>query len=165
MGSLSTVGLSFQNHNQFIQWDKNGCGQTFPRATFSFRQCSLAHSTMYIEMPKTYGTDRGMSSVENLELCLSAGIEKIAIQPKGRASALVNRQDLREFSNRRAGIEPRIGHLKNRGLGQSRMKTDSGDLISGYRSALSWNLSLLMRDQCIMAMSRVNQRSAQGLRC
>jgi hypothetical protein len=104
------------------------------------------HHRVFDETPKTYGTDRGMWSADNLELCLSAGVEKIAIQPKGRASALVNRQDLRHLANRRAGIEPRIGHLKTRGLGRSRMKSDSGDLISGYRSALSWNLTLLMRD-------------------
>jgi transposase, IS5 family len=104
------------------------------------------HSTVFDTMPKSYGTDRGMSSAENLELCLSAGVQKIAIQPKGQAPALVGRRDLRELANRRAGIEPRIGHLKTRGLGRSRMKSDAGDLISGYRSALSWNLSLLMRD-------------------
>ncbi len=103
------------------------------------------HSTVFDTMPKTYGTDRGMSSIENLELCLSAGVKKIAIQPKGKAKALVSRRDLRELANRRAGIEPRIGHLKTRGMGRSRMKSDMGDLISGYRSALSWNLSLLMR--------------------
>jgi len=104
------------------------------------------HSTVFDEMPKTYGTDRGMWSRENLELCLSAGIEKIAIQPKGQAKPLVSRRDHLELANRRAGIEPRIGHLKTRGLGRSKMKSDMGDLISGYRSALSWNLSLLMRD-------------------
>lgn len=104
------------------------------------------HSTVFNQMPKTYGTDRGMWSTENLEMCLGAGIEKIAIQPKGRANPLVSQRDHRELSNRRAGIEPRIGHLKTRGLGRSRMKSDIGDLISGYRSALSWNLSLLMRD-------------------
>ena len=104
------------------------------------------HSTVFDTMPRSYGTDRGMWSIENLELCLSAGIEKIAIQPKGQASPLVSRRDHRILSNRRAGIEPRIGHLKTRGLGRSRMKSDAGDLISGYRSALSWNLSLLMRD-------------------
>src|SRR5208337_4563359 len=38
------------------------------------------HSTVFDKMPKNYGTDRGMWSIENLELCLSAGIEKIAIQ-------------------------------------------------------------------------------------
>jgi IS5 family transposase len=110
------------------------------------------HRTVFDEMPRTYATDRGMWSIDNLELLKSAGVEKIAIQPKGRASALVSRRDLRELSNRRAGIEPRIGHLKNRGLGRSKMKSDMGDLISGYRSALSWNLSLLMRDLSVNAM-------------
>ena len=98
-----------------------------------------------------------MWSAENLELCLSAGVEKIAIQPKGQASALVSRQDLRLLANRRAGIEPRIGHLKTRGMGRSRMKTDLGDLISGYQSALSRNLNLLMRDLATKAMDAVPQ--------
>jgi len=115
------------------------------------------HRTVFEEMPKTYGTDRGMWSTENLELCLSAGVEKIAIQPKGKAGALISRKELREFANRRAGIEPRIGHLKTRGMGQSRMKTDTGDLISGYRSALSRNLSLLMRDVAAKAMAAAPQ--------
>lgn len=69
------------------------------------------HSTVFDTMPKTYGTDRGMSSIENLELCLSAGVKKVAIQPKGSASALVSRQDQSRLPNRRAGIEPRIAHL------------------------------------------------------
>ena len=103
-------------------------------------------------------SDRGMSSIENLEICLSAGIEKIAIQPKGKAKALVSPRDHRALANRRAGIEPRIGHLKTRGLGRSRMKTDAGDLISGYRSALSWNLSLLMRDLIRKPMEAVPRR-------
>lgn len=104
------------------------------------------HSEQFTKMPKSFGTDRGMSSAENLEICLSAEIEQIAIQPKGKAKALVSQRDLQKFSNRRAGIEPRIAHLKARGLGRSRMKSDAGDLIGGYRSALSYNLSLLMRD-------------------
>ena len=87
-----------------------------------------------------------MWGVPNLELCLNAGIDKIAIQPRGKAQALVSERDLKELSNRRIAIEARISHLKRRGLGKSRMKSDIGDLISGYRSALSYNLSLLMRD-------------------
>lgn len=127
----------------------------------SDQQCVLEslslHRTVFDTMPKTYGTDRGMSSIENLELCLSAGVEKIAIQPKGKAKALVSRRDLRELANRRAGIEPRIAHLKTRGMGQSRMKSDLGDLISGHRSALSRNLSLLMRDLTEKGMDGVPQ--------
>lgn len=115
------------------------------------------HATVFDEPPKSYGTDRGMYSTENLELCLSTGIEKIAIQPKGKAQPLVSRQDHQILSNRRAGIEPRIAHLKTRGLGRSRMKSDMGDLISGYRSALSYNLSLLMRDLSTKTVATVPQ--------
>lgn len=113
------------------------------------------HRRVFEQYPTSYATDRGMWSTQNVELCLGAQIEKIAIQPKGQASALVNQRDLQELSNRRAGIEPRIGHLKNRGLGRSRMKSDNGDLISGYRSALSWNLSLMMRNLSMMEMNVV----------
>lgn len=104
------------------------------------------HQTVFDEMPSSYGTDRGMYSTDNLELCLSAGIKKIAIQPKGKAQPLVSRRDHRKLSNRRVAVEARIAHMKLKGLGRSRMKTDIGDLISGYRSALSCNLSHLMRD-------------------
>ena len=48
--------------------------------------------------------------------------------------------------------------LKARGMGQSRMKSDLGDLISGHRSALSRNLSLLMRDLAATPMIQVPQR-------
>jgi hypothetical protein len=104
------------------------------------------HKTVFNDMPSSYGTDRGMYSTDNLELCLSAGIKKIAIQPKGKAQPLVSRRDHLKLANRRAAVEARIAHLKLKGLGRSRMKTDLGDLISGYRSALACNLSHLMRD-------------------
>ena len=104
------------------------------------------HTEVFDEMPKSYATDRGMSSAQNLEYCLGAEIEKIGIQPKGKGRLLLSKKDQKELSDRRAGIEPRIAHLKARGLGRSRMKTDLGDLISGYRSALAYNLCLLMRD-------------------
>lgn len=55
-------------------------------------------------------------------------------------------RDHRELANRRVAVEARIAHLKLKGLGRSRMKTDAGDLISGYRSALACNLGHLMRD-------------------
>jgi len=87
-----------------------------------------------------------MYSTDNLELCLSAGIKKIAIQPKGKAEPLVSRQDHRRLANRQVAVKARIAHMKLKGLGRSRMKTDLGDLISGYRSALACNLTHLMRD-------------------
>ena len=104
------------------------------------------HQEVFDHTPHSYATDRGMWGQPNLELCLNAGIEHIGIQPRGKAQPLVGRRVLQKLSNRRVGIEARIAHLKTRGLGRSRMKSDMGDLISGYRSALSYNLSLLMND-------------------
>ncbi len=104
------------------------------------------HQEVFEKEPGSYATDRGMWGQPNLELLLNTGVEKIAIQPKGKAKPLVSKEELLRLSSRRAGIEPRIGHLKSRGLGRSRMKSDMGDLISGYRSALSYNLMLFMRD-------------------
>jgi hypothetical protein len=104
------------------------------------------HFGMFEDVPVSYATDRGMWSEANIELCQRVGIKKIGIQPKGKATPLVSRRDHQRLKNRRAGIEPRIGHLKTRGLGRSRMKTDTGDLVSGYRSALAYNLCHLIRD-------------------
>jgi hypothetical protein len=111
------------------------------------------HKTVFDKMPSTYGTDRGMYSTDNLELCLSAGIKKIAIQPKGSAQPLVSRRDHQKLANRRVAVEARIAHLKLKGLGRSKMKTDAGDLISGYRSALSCNLGHLMRDLALQSIA------------
>jgi len=104
------------------------------------------HQEVFGTAPRTYIADRGMWGQPNLELCLNAGIINIGIQPSGKAKPMVSKEELLRLSNLRAGIEPRIGHLKTRGLGRSRMKSDYGDLISGYRAALSYNLTLLMRD-------------------
>lgn len=104
------------------------------------------HHEVFEKEPESYATDRGMWGQPNLELLLNAGVKKIGVQPKGKAKPLVSKEELLRLSNRRAGIEPRIGHLKNRGLGTSRMKSDAGDLISGYRAGLSYNISLLLRD-------------------
>jgi hypothetical protein len=104
------------------------------------------HWDMFQMGPTSYATDRGMWSEENITHCLIAGVKKIGIQSKGKAKPVVNQRDYKLLKKRRAGIEPRIAHLKSRGLGKSRMKSDIGDLISGYRSALSYNLAHLMRD-------------------
>ena len=111
------------------------------------------HLDVFQECPENYATDRGMWSEENITHCLIAGIKKIGIQPKGKAKPLVSQKDYKHLKNRRAGIEPRIAHLKRRGLGRSCMKSDMGDLISGYRSALSYNLTHLMRDLSLQTTS------------
>ena len=52
----------------------------------------------------------------------------------------------KELFNRRAGVEPLIGHAKRFGLGKSMMKSDEATLASGYRSVTGFNLHQLMRN-------------------
>ena len=58
-------------------------------------------------------------------------------------------KDIRErLRDRRAGIEPLIGHAKHGGqLGRSRMKSDAATLAAGYGSILGFNLRQLIRHQ------------------
>jgi hypothetical protein len=57
--------------------------------------------------------------------------------------------DLKErLHNRRAGIEPLIGHIKRGGqLGKSRMKSDAATLAAGYGFVIGFNLRQLIRNQ------------------
>ena len=51
-----------------------------------------------------------------------------------------------KLHNRRAGIEPLIGHLKQGWqMGRSRMKSDATTLSAGYSSVLGFNLRQLKR--------------------
>lgn len=97
------------------------------------------------EAPESYGTDRGMYSKENIELCRECGIKDIGIQPKGRAEWEVEQETARNLYCRRAGIEPRIGVAGRLGLKRSRAKSDDGDIISGYKAGIGFNLMKLMR--------------------
>ena len=50
----------------------------------------------------------------------------------------------KELKDRRAGIEPLIGHVKNFGLRKSKMKSDKSTLAYGYRSIFGFNLHQFM---------------------
>ena len=55
-------------------------------------------------------------------------------------------QDYHRLYNRRAGIEPVIGHIKAGGqLGKSRMKSDTATLAAGYGAMAGFNLRQIMR--------------------
>ena len=50
-------------------------------------------------------------------------------------------ETLEKLANRRAGIEPLIGHIKRGGqLGRSRMKKDASTKAAGYTAVLGFNL-------------------------
>ena len=96
-------------------------------------------------------TDKGYFSQENEKMLAAKGIPVINLPCPGntRVSPLVELlPDEREkMTNRRAGIEPLIGHLK-RGwqMGKSKMKYDETTKAAGYCAVLGLNLRQLMRN-------------------
>ena len=101
---------------------------------------------------RSCGTDKGYYSAANRQyLQALPGLEEVGLQQPGRDPATLAeraRATLRRLSNRRAGIEPLIGHAKQGGqLGQSRMKSDETTLATGYAAIGGFNLRQLSRHQ------------------
>jgi hypothetical protein len=93
-------------------------------------------------------TDKGYYSKANFKIAAQAGVGEIGLQCPGRVKirqSSENITDAKRLRDRRAGIEPLIGHAKRFGLGKSRMKSDVSTLASGYRSVLGFNLRQIER--------------------
>ena len=98
------------------------------------------------------GTDKGYYSAANEKYLQAKGVNEIAIQrPKNIKKPPINilsKEREEELVNRRSGIEPLIGHVKQGGqLGRSRMKSDKGIESSGYTAVLGFNIRQLIRCQ------------------
>lgn len=87
-------------------------------------------------------TDKGYYWKENIK-ALQNKIPELAIQIPGHVKAQTTISQ--ELKDRRAGIEPLIGHIKKFGLGKSNAKSDQTTLASGYRSVLGFNLHQMVR--------------------
>lgn len=93
---------------------------------------------------KSISADRGYYSKSNVSKCARQGVVEIGLQAPGKhlreQSALATK-----LKDRRAGIEPLIGHAKRFGLSRSRMASDISTLASGYRSVLGFDIRQLER--------------------
>jgi IS5 family transposase len=90
---------------------------------------------------QTFAADRGYYSKDNFDALDALGIQEQGIHPKGKADWRITDPDYAiDLINRRAGIEPIIGHLKKLGLGKSRMITDIGTRAEGCRSFIAFNI-------------------------
>lgn len=98
----------------------------------------------------SFGTDKGYYSGANCKYLQSMeGLEEFCLQQPGLDTSRLSESDmetLTRLTNRRAGIEPLLGHAKQGGqLGQSRMKTDETTLAAGYGAIGGFNLRQLIR--------------------
>ena len=101
------------------------------------------------EKIESIATDKGYYSERNIKRAAKKNIASIGIQVP-RNTQLKDVQLSKEVSeqliNRRAGIEPLIGHLKHGGqMGKSRMKNDMNVESSAYASILGFNLRQIMK--------------------
>ena len=104
----------------------------------------LEHKESFPEQGiESLATDRGYYSKNNEQLLIGAGVKEIGIaRPVNiKREKLHSEETLEKIANRRAGIEPLIGHIKRGGqLGRSRMKKDESTKAAGYTAVLGFNL-------------------------
>ena len=97
---------------------------------------------------KSCATDTGYHSKANEKYLESEGVVEIGIQKPGRTKhyAVEMPKDIRDkLYDRRAGVEPLIGHCKQGGqLGRHRARTDKTGLAAAYLSVLGFNLRQMM---------------------
>lgn len=93
--------------------------------------------------------DKGYYSKKNEIALKTASVKEIGLQKpqKNKNSACANQPVIAEsLINRRAGIEPLIGHAKQKGqLGKSRMKSDITTKSAAYAAILGFNARQLIR--------------------
>ena len=111
------------------------------------------HQALFGEgMLQSYGTDKGYYSHANQKIVNAIpGIVESNLQRPGQDLSKLGEEEMAlktALANRRAGIEPLIGHMKHKGqLGRSRMKNDASTLASGYAAVGAFNLRQLIRHQ------------------
>lgn len=114
----------------------------------SFSTLLATHSQIFGKgILQSIATDKGYWSKANYHKALAEKVNPIGMQQptKHGKKPLKLGQEILRLRDRRAGIEPLIGHLKHGGmLGRSRMKTDSGTLAAGYASVLGFNMRQLI---------------------
>ena len=104
---------------------------------------------------KSASADKGYWSAKNQRELIECGVTESGLQrPTNiRSRCGVPSPAIQErLRNRRAGIEPLIGHAKHGGqLGKSRMKSDAATLAAGYASVLGFNLRQVIKRQAASA--------------
>lgn len=97
-------------------------------------------------------TDKGYYSKANEKYLPANGVTEIGIQRPNNIKTLpiksMSKEREEALVNRRSGIEPLIGHVKQGGQpGRSRMKSDKGIECSGYTAVLGFNMRQFIKCQ------------------
>ncbi len=100
---------------------------------------------------KSVAADKGYWKASNQKAIMQRGVKESGLQRPAKIKSqqgVPSKEVQDRLRDRRAGIEPMIGHAKHGGqLGRSRMKSDAATLAAGYASVLGLNLRQLIRHQ------------------
>lgn len=91
------------------------------------------------------GTDKGYYSSRQIQNVSLMGINTDGVQRPARIKGGPLKDVVLPLANRRAGIEPLIGHAKLFGLAKSKMKSDRATHSSVYRCVMAFNLHQFVR--------------------
>ena len=106
----------------------------------------MEHGAIFDERPlDSVTTDKGYYSQANIKFVEEMTGSGDGVQRPVNVKNQIEAPQKEELFNRRAGVEPLIGHAKQFGLKRSRMKSDEATLSSGYRSITGFNLHQLTR--------------------
>ena len=92
--------------------------------------------------------DRGGSAPKTIQELQRQGVEKVGIQPRGKAKWSVAEEDQEEVRSQRGKTEGVIGTLKSGkyGFNQRRERSNETLMAAGQRVMACVNLNKLMRD-------------------
>lgn len=115
---------------------------------------------------QSVATDKGYYSNKNVKALVSKNISQIGIQVPGNTknkNITLSEEDSEHLVNRRAGVEPLIGHAKHGGqLGRSRMKNDRNTESAGYAAILGFNLRQTVRSLVLKLKTHGDPQLAYG---
>jgi hypothetical protein len=100
------------------------------------------------QAPEMFVYDRGGWSQDNVQKLKKDGVEKVGIQPRGRARWRVDAQDRQVVLSERGKTEGVIGNLKSDKYSFNKPKARRPDTLraAGQKSVLSFNLNKYARD-------------------
>ena len=115
---------------------------------------------------QSVATDKGYYSNKNIKALVSKNIKQIGIQVPGNTknkNITLSEEESGRLINRRAGIEPLIGHAKHGGqLGLSRMKNDRNTESAGYAAILGFNLRQTTRSLVVKLKAQCEPKQPYG---
>lgn len=105
------------------------------------------HVARFGQAPRAFAYDRGGYSARNVRELKTAGVQQVALAPRGQAPSAVDEKTARRLAKERALIEGSIGAIKSSRYNFNRPRARSVEMMGtcGQLAVLGFNLNKLLR--------------------